>query len=357
MMSRNGETDIESNDDDDEEEYSQDFEDDLNDSGLLSVASSSSQDILSPPPIQRISDNFDRIGILEEEEGGNHPFEIPHTEEHTKESEAKQFKREFEVFRSKAEEIENSNSHESNGKGQIIKIEDHKDDIAVEDLTLRKDTIKNERGLDHTNIPNKINFIVHHDEQMNKNGKKPQPLRRRIGYSKSRIEYLSRPRRKQLPESMSIPSRVSTKSSWNDFIERQEYMESQRRMKQDHRRKERDYQDKVDKLRCPVCSTEQTFKEYIDSKTSCQCGAQYKKVTFHLRKFEARMFKSRIRKQKQIQSVLDERKAIIAKGNRTINQKIKDATKVRGEDFINRMKQDQLKRTKKDKEKSRRERN
>lgn len=352
LMSANQESIVES-DNDEEDEYSQDFEDDgLNDSDLLSVESSSSQDILSPPPIQRISDHqFEGIGLIQGEDGGDSSFEIPNIKEvkeatteeksqyYQEESEAMRFKKEFESFQATQTGIEDMRQHKSDGIESIIQ-------SAVGDQTLRDVPATQERIAENIRHPTKVKFVVHHDEQKNKKERKPAPLRQRIRYSKARIEYLSRPRRRQLPEPMNTPTRVSTKSSWKDFIERQEYMENQRRMKQEHRRKERDYQDKIDKLKCPVCSTEQTFKEYIEFQTSCRCGAKYKKSTFRLRDFESRMFKSRIRKQNQIQKVLDEREKALVYGKYT-KDKLRSASKAQGNDFLDRMKQDLLKRTRK----------
>lgn len=352
-MSRNQESNVES-DDDDEEEYSQDFEDDLNDDDLLSVESSSSRDILSPPPIQRISDKFEAVGLIQGAESGCIRFEIPNVEEGRKEEkaqedyqekiEAEQFKSEFESFRSKAKRNEDIKQNQNEEIENAITRENHKQDIIVEDQTIRQEPTAKEGSVKSVKCLHKIKFVVHHDEQNDKQRRKPAPLKKRIGYSKSRIEYLSRPRRKQLAEPMNVPTRVSTKTSWKEFIERQEYMESRRRMKQDQKRKERDYQDKIDKLKCPVCSTEQTFQEYIEFRSTCKCGAEYKKSAFHLRQFEMRMFKSRIRKQNQIQKVLDEREKALENGKYNKTDKVRTAAKASGDYFLDRMKRDLLKR-------------
>lgn len=309
---------------DDEDEYSQDFDD----SDIISVDTSSDHEILSPPSIARLSDKLSIQNDTEERIDAYFGNVFPSIQNENddpvhsadlKASEAEKFRNEIQIFRLRNNAMDETVKGEPIQSNGILESKREKENF-IQEINGTDSKTSNTSGTtlgpeiaERCASAKKIQYTVKHVRSVTKY-QSTSPLKQRIGYSTFRIDVLSQPRRERLPPETKTPTRTSTRSSWNEFLQRQQNMERQRQLKLEYMLKQREYNTSVDKLKCSKCDTEQSFDEFFNRNQFCPCGAKYSKNYFHLRRFEERMFRSSVRKQQQIQKILSERQSLLEKG-------------------------------------------
>jgi hypothetical protein len=134
----------------------------------------------------------------------------------------------------------------------------------------------------------------------------------------------------------------------DEFVIRQENMEKHRLAKLVRKKLELEYEAKDEKRKCPSCKKIQSFDEYIEEKDVCQCGFKFESPSsFHLRRFERRIFQSLCNRQQKINEIREDRMFILHKPQRSTHQQSfekKAALAANAEDFLKRMQVDLLKR-------------
>ena len=133
--------------------------------------------------------------------------------------------------------------------------------------------------------------------------------------TQSRIEELSKPRQ-YLKASINEPIKPRQKLLSQDeikrFCQRMQTKENVRIAKVERKAAEQIYKNSLDIMVCPQCGKEQAYSEMIKKKNCCSnpdChGAQYApKNVFSMEQFEARMLKSRQRRDDQIMNIQKQR--------------------------------------------------
>ena len=153
-----------------------------------------------------------------------------------------------------------------------------------------------------------------------------------------------------VPVTLPKPPRTQPKErvGIDEFVIRQENMEKHRQAKLVRKKLQLEYEAKVEKRKCPSCKAIQSFDECVGEKHECQCGSKFEvPSSFHLRRFERRIFQSLCNRQQKIDEISEDRMFILHKPQRSTYQQSaekKAALAANADDFLYRMQVDLLKR-------------
>jgi len=157
-----------------------------------------------------------------------------------------------------------------------------------------------------------------------------QKKKSKIKYSLKRLQVLAQPRKHHMyvqenthPNIKAKPTKkttTQTKSQHNNFLDRIEMMERERREKLNYARAEEEYNKKVDldKMRCPQCGRTQSYSEMITKSMTCTSDScRRKKVAYQKNRrktkdFLERLERSNTRRSSKINEVLQERRSSLA---------------------------------------------
>jgi hypothetical protein len=192
-----------------------------------------------------------------------------------------------------------------------------------------------------------------------------EPKKKVVKYSNQRLSELSQPRLHHLYTKSGAelekthlkgvkPSKKNC-SQVNDFLDRMESMERQRRDKLDHKAAEAQY-DALPKLKCPKCGRQQSYNEMITKTMTCasdSCNKNkvtYQKTRAKLSDFLERLDRSTQRRHIKINEIKSERRSSMT--SQTLQQSSRQKELINkvsknGQDFMTRMEEDVNKRNNK----------